>query len=193
MKCLRDEGIEEGIVVYQQRADERIPDLLATPAALRFVSAEPLLGPVDFRRWLATANVTCKKCGFEFWLHEADPCEHRNDGGEWTLACPSCGNCKCKSHGPKEAATFGIPHTWKWKPVGRFDRVHHSIELVSGIDWIIAGGESGPGAREWDEFANSCRDIRDQCKNAGVPFFMKQMVKKAAIPDDLLIRETPNA
>lgn len=34
----------------QARADERIPDLLATPAAVRFVSAEPLLGPIDFRR-----------------------------------------------------------------------------------------------------------------------------------------------
>lgn len=31
----------------QQRADERIPDLLATSAAVRFISAEPLLGPVD--------------------------------------------------------------------------------------------------------------------------------------------------
>lgn len=31
----------------QPRADERIPDLLATPAAIRFISAEPLLGPVD--------------------------------------------------------------------------------------------------------------------------------------------------
>lgn len=31
----------------QRRADERIPDLLATPAAIRFISAEPLLGPVD--------------------------------------------------------------------------------------------------------------------------------------------------
>ena len=31
----------------QARADERIPDLLATPAARRFISAEPLLGPVD--------------------------------------------------------------------------------------------------------------------------------------------------
>lgn len=32
----------------QKRADERIPDLLASPAAIRFVSAEPLLGPIDF-------------------------------------------------------------------------------------------------------------------------------------------------
>lgn len=40
------------------------------------------------------------------------------------------------------------------------------------IDWIIAGGESGPHARpshpEW------FRDLRDQCLSAGVPFFMKQ-------------------
>jgi protein gp37 len=34
----------------QRRADERIPDLLVAPAAMRFVSAEPLLGPIDFTR-----------------------------------------------------------------------------------------------------------------------------------------------
>lgn len=34
----------------QTRADQRIPDLLATPAAIRFVSAEPLIGPIDFTR-----------------------------------------------------------------------------------------------------------------------------------------------
>ncbi len=43
---------------------------------------------------------------------------------------------------------------------------------LSGIDWVIAGGESGPGARpmrrEW------IVDIRDQCANASVPFFFKQ-------------------
>lgn len=34
----------------QARADERIPDLLQTPAAMRFVSAEPLLGPINLQR-----------------------------------------------------------------------------------------------------------------------------------------------
>lgn len=42
----------------------------------------------------------------------------------------------------------------------------------SMIDWVIVGGESGPGARpmhpQW------ARDIRDQCQTAGVPFFFKQ-------------------
>jgi protein gp37 len=43
---------------------------------------------------------------------------------------------------------------------------------LTGIDWVIVGGESGPGARpmhpEW------VTDIRDQCASAGVPFFFKQ-------------------
>ncbi|MDF2621795.1 MAG: hypothetical protein K0S00_4454 [Xanthobacteraceae bacterium] len=36
----------------QRRADERVPDLLATPAAIRFVSAEPLLGPIDLSAYM---------------------------------------------------------------------------------------------------------------------------------------------
>ncbi len=40
------------------------------------------------------------------------------------------------------------------------------------IDWIIVGGESGPRARPMDE--EWVRDIRDQCKKAGVAFFFKQ-------------------
>jgi protein gp37 len=43
---------------------------------------------------------------------------------------------------------------------------------LNGIDWIIVGGESGPGARpmkiEW------VRDIREQCTVQNVPFFFKQ-------------------
>lgn len=40
----------------QRRADERIPHLLATPAAVRWISAEPLLGPLDILRDLAGAG-----------------------------------------------------------------------------------------------------------------------------------------
>ena len=43
---------------------------------------------------------------------------------------------------------------------------------LNGIDWVIAGGESGPGARpmrpEW------VRAVRDQCAESGTPFFFKQ-------------------
>jgi protein gp37 len=41
-----------------------------------------------------------------------------------------------------------------------------------GIDWVIVGGESGPGARPMDP--DWVRDIRDQCVKGGVPFFFKQ-------------------
>lgn len=43
---------------------------------------------------------------------------------------------------------------------------------LTGIDWVIVGGESGPGARPFD--LAWARSIRDQCEAAGVPFFMKQ-------------------
>ena len=58
-------------------------------------------------------------------------------------------------------------------PAGQLD--------LDGIDWVIVGGESGPGARpmhpDW------ARDVRDQCRAAGVAFFFKQwggVNKKAA-------------
>ncbi len=43
---------------------------------------------------------------------------------------------------------------------------------LAGIDWLIAGGESGAGHRPCD--ANWLRDLRDQCGAAGVAFFFKQ-------------------
>jgi len=49
-------------------------------------------------------------------------------------------------------------------PMGEID--------LNGIDWVIVGGESGPGARplkpEW------VREVRDQCEDKGVAFFFKQ-------------------
>ena len=49
-------------------------------------------------------------------------------------------------------------------PMGKLD--------LSGIDWVIVGGESGPGARPMD--ATWVRDVRDQCVASGVAFFFKQ-------------------
>ena len=43
---------------------------------------------------------------------------------------------------------------------------------LEGIDWVIVGGESGPGARPMD--STWVLDIRNQCRKAGVPFFFKQ-------------------
>jgi protein gp37 len=97
----------------QATAAARIPHLLATPAAVRFVSAEPLLGPVQVEEWL-------------------------HDSHCWEFP----GICICSD--PREVS----------------------------IDWVICGGESGPGARpmhpDW------ARSLRDQCQAAGVAFFFKQ-------------------
>ena len=54
--------------------------------------------------------------------------------------------------------------------MGQLDEYSRSVQR--GLDWIICGGESGPGARpmhpDW------VRGLRDQCAAAGVPFFFKQ-------------------
>jgi protein gp37 len=121
----------------QKRADIREPALQATEARVRFVSAEPLLGPIDF--------AFDHECG---------------DPPHWS--CP-------------------VP------------------------DWVIIGGESGPGARpmklEW------ARDIVRQCREAGVPVFVKQLGSVLGRelgagpkggdwdmwPADLRVREFPRA
>ena len=46
-----------------------------------------------------------------------------------------------------------------------------SIDL-SGVDWVIVGGESGPGSRPME--ADWVRDIRDNCAKSGTAFFFKQ-------------------
>lgn len=62
------------------------------------------------------------------------------------------------------------------------------------VDWVIAGGETGKGARPMDP--DWARSLRDQCVGSGVAFFMKQMgapvkARQPAIPDDLLVRQFP--
>ncbi|QNM94930.1 DUF5131 family protein [Chitinimonas koreensis] len=88
----------------QATADERIPLLLQAPAAVRWISAEPLLGPVT--------------------IFDLD--------------------------GPVDVAEG----------------------MASPIHWVVAGGESGPGARPMS--IRWARDLRDQCAAASVPFLFKQ-------------------
>lgn len=92
-------------VENQAAADERIPELLKTPAAVRFLSCEPLLGPVV----LPTVHV------------------------------------------------FG------------------NAPRPPGIDWVIAGCESGPKSRECQ--VPWLRALRDLCAETGVAFFLKQAVE----------------
>lgn len=55
-------------VEHQKAADERIPLLIETPAAVRFVSYEPALGPVDFSPWLPILSVGGVE--METWLDQ---------------------------------------------------------------------------------------------------------------------------
>ncbi|GMV07400.1 MAG: hypothetical protein AMXMBFR53_36750 [Gemmatimonadota bacterium] len=100
-------------VENQAAADERIPHLLRCPAAVRFLSCEPLLGPVGLRPWLRHAHIRTDMA----------------TGKDYRYPAP--------------------------------------------IHWLIAGGESGRGARPCD--VAWLRSLRDQCAAAGVPYFLKQM------------------
>jgi protein gp37 len=75
-------------VENQAAAALRIPHLLATPAAIRFLSCEPLIGPVDL---FAAMRGPCPECGHDLSEHAADSrvvgCKH----GTGTDADPICG------------------------------------------------------------------------------------------------------
>lgn len=133
-------------VENQQRADERIPVLLDTPAAVRFVSVEPMLGAVNLNPWLSGLEANCGRT---------------DDGslGPCVLKAGHFGPC----YGPGDVAS-------DWTPAHE----------VPSLDWVILGGETGPGARtmrpEW------ALDVYRQCKAAGVAFFWKQEGSASAIP-----------
>ena len=133
-------GIWLGVSVEdQKRADERIPVLLDTPAAVRFISAEPLLGPLWLDGFISDEPEVAR------------------------LAAVAPGTPGC----------FNALTGEFWPALGDFEAEFRGrLEGLPSIDWVICGGESGPGARpmhpDW------ARGIRDQCRDAEVPFFFKQ-------------------
>lgn len=62
--------------------------------------------------------------------------------------------------------------------------------LLDHVHWVINGGESGPHKRPFN--TDWGRQLRDDCKAKGVPFFFKQIDKIQRIPDDLMVREFPS-
>lgn len=156
-------------VCNQDEADRLIPILLEIPAAVRGVSIEPMLGPVEIGKYLYGSyecalscgtrlpctdlpEKRCRNCGFagpddyETWgdgpSEECPECHQDGSCGEIEGICPNCGTYMVQYH----------PDT-------------------QYIDWVICGGETGPGARpmhpDW------VRGLRDQCAAAGTPFFFK--------------------
>jgi protein gp37 len=111
----------------QETADERIPLLLQCPAAVRWVSAEPLLEHIDLNR----------AAWGEGKPHQALEIQAR-------------------------MVTPNADEAWRL-----------GFTPLRALDWIVAGGESGPGARTCD--VDWIRLIVEQCKAAGTPCFVKQL------------------
>lgn len=65
-------GVSAG---YQEAAEEMIPHLLAIPARIRFLSCEPLLGPLDLRKWLLKWQPVGFGPGEDDWDFDAVPSE----------------------------------------------------------------------------------------------------------------------
>jgi protein gp37 len=123
----------------QKHADERIPHLLTTPAAVRFVSAEPLLAAIDFTAFLKTS---------------AQPGQCIDIDGEWWHRPGSCESCR------------------------------------AALDWVIVGGESGPGARPFG--VGWARAVVSQCTTSKVPVFVKQLGSRPFDADALVYFTTYN-
>lgn len=127
-------------VENQQRADERIPRLLEVPARVRFLSCEPLLGPLDLQRYLRPQECPC------FYYRR----------GEYMAHSPGCRSDFCVMAG------------------GVYDCDGELVRCgCDALSWVICGGESGPRGRAFE--LAWARALRDQCKEAGTAFFMKQM------------------
>lgn len=62
-------------------------------------------------------------------------------------------------------------------------------ELLRRVEWLIQGGESGPGKRPFN--TDWARHTRGVCKQRGVAYFFKQVDKVQPVPEDLLIRQFP--
>jgi protein gp37 len=63
-----------------------------------------------------------------------------------------------------------------------------SLELLR---WVICGGEEGPNQYIRETNPNWMRSLRDQCRAAGIPLFVKRMHGEDPIPPDLYLREFP--
>mgnify|MGYP001619842369 CR=1 FL=1 len=162
----------------QPRADERIPELLAIPARVRFLSCEPLLSGVDLSQWIGcyqgrawsdkSGGKTQQSCNSE------DSSRVQVGAGDTTESCRSLRgsvpddlkNSQRRNQDETERSDGELCEPTK--PSEQAPKQRREIHQV------ICGGESGPKARpmhpDW------ARSLRDQCAAAGVPFFFKQIM-----------------
>ena len=135
----------------QESFEERYRYLKDVPTAVRWLSLEPLLGPINVR-------ISLPECECGDYRHH-----HPDDG-------------PCVFNSRRDLA-HGFTDCRKFRP------------MWPAVDWVVVGGESGPGYRPMDH--DWARSLRDQCSIAQVPFFMKQVAGKRPIPADLMVRQWP--
>lgn len=146
----------------QDDADKFVPILLATPAAKRGVSLEPLLGAIDLEPWLPWPDTDVEVNGKDWGCQECDDdraCDCPNDKAVWrSREIPPYDEDGCPS---------GI-HEWRLT-----------------LDWVITGGESGDKDQDVRPMHPAHeRSLREQCAAAGVAYFRKQWGEYAVLPTD---------
>ncbi len=129
----------------QRRAEERVPDLLHTPAAKRFISCEPLLGPVDLRAIDVNGDGEMDALFADRWSSAIESWRGTDDDWE-----------------------EGFEDWFGRHP----DEVNPDAPMYTPVDWVIVGGESGANARPMHPYW--AQSIRDQCEGTGTAFFFKQ-------------------
>lgn len=128
----------------QKEADERIPDLLQTPAAVRFISAEPLLGPVDLTRLGESGNdMVCDALRGEYFVPGCGSVSSKTFRGnrlDWVIPGGESGPNARPMHPdwPRslrdQCAAAGVPFFFKqwggWLPLGE-------DAATWGRDWFL--------------------------------------------------------
>lgn len=151
----------------QETADERIPILLDTPAAIRFVSAEPLLGSIALGQWLRAQTTHHLRADVVGMLRNRSFDALQDDEGR-----PM--HPRLAQHDLRVLRERGVKYIPVSGACADFDPQKgcpgHRVE---GLDWIIVGGESGTRSRACD--ADWIRAIVGQCRDAGVSCFVKQL------------------
>ncbi|MEQ9078606.1 MAG: DUF5131 family protein [Sandaracinaceae bacterium] len=178
-------------------ADARLSVLRGLPAAVLFASYEPALGGVDFADSLGLEWERCDACGQRY------PDIYWGDDSQWEAAI---GHTMCGTRCP---ACFRSAV----EAMGETPRLETLAPPLRRLDWVIVGGESGRGARPFD--LAWARSTIAQCREAGVPVFVKQLGAKPFVrmtsqhpqlslrhhkggdplewPEDLRVREFPHA
>lgn len=148
----------------QKNADERLPWLLETPAAVRWASIEPLLAPVDLAQ-IVIAYFKNERTGADY-LSRRRP--HAANATVMAAVNAMTGEAKAR-------VEFDEPFCLTGETTGR-------------LDGVVIGGESGPGHREMPLV--DAVVLAEAARDAGLAVYIKQDSgprpgKQGRIPDDI--------